>query len=64
MTVTTSEERVDYLKKLTEEAGGKARFWFTSFDRFDHVLTFSDPLVDTIWQVASKLGYYSPTAAP
>ena len=62
MTVTTSEERADYLKKLTEEAGGKARFWFTSFDRFDHTTGFADPLDHSIWQVASKLGYYSPTA--
>ena len=45
LTVTTSEERLRNMRKATEEAGGDARFWFTTFD---HV-TPEMILTEKIW---------------
>ncbi len=50
VTVTTSEARLAHLKTITEEAGGKARFWFTTFER----IKAADILTDPIWMVASR----------
>jgi hypothetical protein len=53
LTITTGPERLAHLKEVTEETGGKARFWFTTFE------LANDPhkvLTEPIWQVASKEG--------
>lgn len=54
LTITTSEKRLANLKRITEKAGGKARFWFTTFERIKH----EDVLTAPIWQVASRQGLY------
>lgn len=50
LTVTTSHKRLQHLKQVTEEAGGKARFWFTTADK----ITGASILTEPIWQVASR----------
>ncbi len=50
LTVTTGEVRLDNLKRITEEAGGKARFWFTTFAQ----LAQGDLLRNAVWRVASR----------
>jgi len=50
LTVTTTEERLKTLKKVTEDAGGKSRFWFTTFERIRN----ADMLTDYLWSVAGK----------
>jgi hypothetical protein len=57
LTVTTSETRLANLKAITERAGGKQRFWFTTFD----LIKESDSLIDPIWQIASREGLYTFT---
>lgn len=49
LTITTSETRLRNLKRITEEAGGKGRFWFTTIDK----VTSWDVLTTKIWQVAA-----------
>lgn len=48
--ITTSPRRQATLKKITEETGGKRRFWFTSFDQLNPQTVLTEP----IWQVATK----------
>jgi hypothetical protein len=48
LTVTTSDTRLAHLKRLTEAAGGKQRFWFTTFD----CVTPQTVLTTPIWQLA------------
>lgn len=48
LTVTTGQKRLENLLAITQEVGGKARFWFTTFERILH----ADILVDPIWNVA------------
>ncbi len=36
LTVTTGEARLTHLKGVTERAGGRARFWFTTFKRIEN----------------------------
>lgn len=55
LTVTTGGTRLANLKAVTEEAGGKARFWFTTFDQISPETVLTEP----IWQVAGKEGLYS-----
>jgi hypothetical protein len=55
LTVTTGDRRLANLKQITEQLGGKARFWFTTFDR----LTAQTALSEPIWQVGSRDGWYS-----
>jgi hypothetical protein len=55
LTVTTGERRLANLKKITEEAGGKSRFWFTTFEQ----LTSNTALNQPIWQIAGREGEYS-----
>jgi hypothetical protein len=50
LTVTTGERRLLNMKEVTEAEGGKARFWFTTFD----ALLQSDVLHDAIWHVAGR----------
>lgn len=48
LTVTTGQKRLENLRAITEEVGGAARFWYTTFERILH----ADILVDPIWNVA------------
>lgn len=57
LTVTTGERRLANLREITEKAGGKARFWFTTFDQVSAASVLTSP----IWQVASKDGLHSLT---
>lgn len=55
LTVTTGEKRLTNLKTITEDVGGKARFWFTTFER----VRASDVLLDPIWQKAGDIGLHA-----
>lgn len=48
--VTTGERRLANLKTVTEEAGGRSRFWFTTFAQVRH----SDVLLAPIWRKAGE----------
>jgi hypothetical protein len=50
LTVTTGERRLEHLKEITEKVGGKARFWFTTFEKISPATV----LTASIWNVASK----------
>jgi hypothetical protein len=50
LTVTTGERRLANLKRITEESGGKARFWFTTLER----IKAGDILTDSLWSVATR----------
>lgn len=50
LTVTTGERRLAHLKAVTEKAGGKARFWFTTFE----AIKSGDILTSPIWKIASR----------
>lgn len=50
LTVTRSEKRMRNLKDVTEEAGGKSRFWFTTFD----AIREADVLTSPVWAIASR----------
>jgi hypothetical protein len=54
LTVTTSEKRLKHLKDVTEEAGGKSRFWFTTSDRVAATTVLTEP----IWDVATREGKF------
>lgn len=54
ITVTTGEKRLANLQAITEKAGGKARFWFTTFAQATPEAILTEP----IWAVASKEGRY------
>lgn len=49
LTVTLSDVRANNLRKATETAGGKQRFWFTTLDQ----ITPQTILTTPIWQVAT-----------
>lgn len=53
--VTTTDRRVENLQRITEAAGGKNRFWFTTLAR----LRAGDFLTDRLWQLATRTGLYS-----
>lgn len=55
LTVTLGEKRLDNLLKVTQEVGGKGRFWFTTLERMQPC----DPLHDEIWQLAGRPGMRS-----
>ncbi len=55
LTVTTGERRLANLKQVTEKAGGKKLFWFTTEDKITSGAVLSEP----IWQMASQDGYHS-----
>ncbi len=55
LTVTTGARRLANLKKVTEEAGGKSRFWFTTFEQLSSETAFTQP----IWQIAGREGEHS-----
>ncbi len=50
LTVTTSVPRAEHLKQLTEQAGGKQRYWFTTLEQIAPVTVLATP----IWQVATQ----------
>ena len=52
LTVTTSERRLANLKHLTEQAGGKQRFWFTTFERLSPQHVLDHP----VWELAGGQG--------
>lgn len=49
LTVTTGMRRLAHLKKLTEEAGGRGRFWFATFSD----LSVETALAAPIWYMAT-----------
>jgi hypothetical protein len=53
--VTSSERRLEHLLAITEKAGGKARFWFTTFGQ----ITPRTVLTRPIWRVASRGGRHA-----
>lgn len=57
LTVTTTQKRLRNLKAITEKTGGKARFWFTTFER----VAAGDVLTTPIWEVAGKDGLHTLT---
>lgn len=54
LTVTTGERRLDNLKRITEEQGGKSRYWFTTQAQ----ATTEDILRAPIWAIAGRAGVY------
>lgn len=52
LTVTTDHQRLAHLKTITEQAGGRARFWFTTLASISPETVLSTP----IWQVAGRAG--------
>jgi hypothetical protein len=52
LTITTSERRLANLKAVTEQAGGRQRFWFTTFDKVSPASVLFEP----IWQLAAADG--------
>lgn len=50
LTVTSSTTRLENLLAITEKTGGKARFWFTTFDHLSPGTALTEP----IWRVASR----------
>ncbi len=53
--VTTGEKRVANLKAITENVGGKQRFWLTTLARVQS----NDVLTDPIWQKAGDAGFHT-----
>jgi hypothetical protein len=54
LTVTTGLTRLENLKRVTEQVGGKSRFWFTTFDQ----VTPETILTEPIWQKAGQEGHF------
>ena len=50
LTVTTGEKRLQNLKATTEQAGGKALFWFATLEQATPEAILTEP----IWQVADR----------
>ena len=57
LTATVNEKRLATLKTITEGAGGRDRFWFTTFDR----VTPETVLTAPIWHKAGDSGLYALT---
>jgi hypothetical protein len=55
LTVTTSQKRLAHLKRVTDEAGGKSRFWFTTMEKISRATVLKAP----IWHMAGREGLYS-----
>ncbi len=58
LTVTTGEKRSAHLREVTQKAGGKARFWFTTFQLTEKEGVLTAP----VWTVAGRDGHYSLVA--
>jgi hypothetical protein len=52
LTVTESAARLENLRRVTEDAGGKSRFWFATLPQ----LRVENVLSQPIWQVAGREG--------
>ena len=52
LTVTTGQTRLQNLFEITEDAGGKSLFWFTTLDAVASLQSLSEP----IWSVAGRDG--------
>ena len=50
LTVTTSAGRTESLKRISEQAGGKQRYWFTTLEEITPQTILETP----IWQVATQ----------
>ena len=50
LTVTTTERRLVSMVKATEQAGGRERFWFSTFDRIRN----ADILCDPVWSLITR----------
>lgn len=50
LTITTTEQRLASMLKVTEQAGGRDRFWFATFDR----LRSADILCDPVWSRVTR----------
>lgn len=55
LTVTTGPDRMENLQAITEEAGGKNRFWFTTFEQ----LTDTHALSERVWSYAGQRNWHS-----
>lgn len=53
--VTTTDRRAENLKRVTEAAGGRTRFWVTTLTR----LRVGDFLTDPLWRLATRDGLHS-----
>lgn len=54
LTVTTSEVRLDNLKRVTEEAGARLRYWFSTLDQMQRERMLTAP----IWKLATQTGLH------
>lgn len=54
LTITTGPTRLKNLKRITEQAGGRGRFWFTTFE----AITSDTVLTDPIWFKAGQPGLH------
>jgi hypothetical protein len=64
LTITTGEKRAQHLREITMKNGGKAKYWFTTFDMVRPETILVNPttiLTAPIWTVASWEGVYSLT---
>jgi hypothetical protein len=52
LTVTTGAGRLENLLRITEEAGGKSIFWFTTYEALSAQRFVAAP----IWSVANREG--------
>lgn len=57
MIVTPSDRRLDNLKAVTGDRGGKSAYWFTTAELIEPPYSF----FDQVWQRIALPGYYSPT---
>jgi hypothetical protein len=55
LTITTTPQRLAYLKTITEQQKGRHIFWLTTFDEVKPETILTKP----IWQIAAKKGYHS-----
>jgi hypothetical protein len=54
LTVTTGQKRLENLKRITEQAGGRGRFWFSTFDQVSPETILTKP----IWYKAGQTGRF------
>lgn len=54
LTVTTGQTRLANLKRITEQVGGRKRFWFTTFDALKPETALTAP----IWEKAGQDGRF------
>ncbi|MCB0171323.1 MAG: replication-relaxation family protein [Anaerolineae bacterium] len=54
LTVTTGQTRLNNLKRITEQSGGRGRFWFTTFEAMKPEAVLTEP----IWHKAGQPGLH------